>query len=178
MALEEHKAKAPKSVGCMIVTVSDSRNRESDQSGDLLCSLLETGPHRVVDRSIARNNPLDIESAIVRGMQNADAQAIILIGGTGISARDNTTDVVEEYLDKSLDGFGEFFRYLSYEEIGPAAMLSRAVAGLAGGKILLCIPGSPKAVELAMKKLILPELGHMVREATKGIKDADTSPGA
>lgn len=165
MGVEEHKAKAPTSVGCMVVTVSDSRNRESDESGDLICQQLETGGHRLLDRMIVRNSPLEIESAIIRGMRNEEVDAIILNGGTGISPRDNTADVVEEYLDKALDGFGELFRYLSYAEIGPAAMLSRAVGGLAGGKILLSIPGSPGAVSLAMEKLILPELGHMVREA-------------
>ena len=177
MGTDEHKAKSPKTVGCMVVTVSDSRNRENDLSGDLICSLLEEGSQLLVDRVIVKNNPLDIEGAIIRGMQHPEVQAIILSGGTGISPRDNTTDAVEEHLDKSLDGFGELFRYLSFKEIGPSAMLSRAVAGVSGRKVLFSIPGSPKAVELALRKLILPEIGHMVREASKGVKEGGTSPG-
>ena len=167
MGLEEHKAKATKSVGFALVTVSDTRNRETDEGGDRIAALLEEAGHRIVERTLVRDNHLDIESAIIRGMQQAEVQAILLTGGTGVSERDITPEVVEEHFDKVLDGFGELFRWLSYQEIGPAAILSRAVAGISERKVILSIPGSPRAIDLAMEKLILPEIGHLVAEAHK-----------
>ena len=167
MGLEEHRAKASKSVGFALVTVSDTRQRESDEGGDRIASLLEEAGHRVVERSLVRDNHLDIESAIIRGMQHAEVQAILLTGGTGVAERDITPEVVEEHFDKVLDGFGELFRWLSYQEIGPAAILSRAVGGVSDRRLILSIPGSLAAIDLAMEKLILPEIGHLVHEASK-----------
>ncbi len=167
MSLEGHREQATKGVGFALVTVSDSRSRETDEGGDRVAALLEEGGHRIVERTLVRDDHLDIESAIIRGMQHAEVQAILLTGGTGVSERDITPEVVEEHFDKVLDGFGELFRWLSYQEIGPAALLSRAIAGISEGKVLLSIPGSLEAIDLAMKKLILPEIGHLVAEAQK-----------
>jgi molybdenum cofactor biosynthesis protein B len=163
----EHKARAPRSVGCFVVTISDTRTAENDTSGDAIADLLSSAGHRVVGRTIVKDDPQSIREAVMRQLANPDVEFVIATGGTGISSRDSTYEVVGSLLEKRLDGFGELFRMLSYQAIGTAAMMSRAVAGLAGGRIVVSLPGSPDAVRLALEKLLLPEMGHLVQQAKK-----------
>jgi molybdenum cofactor biosynthesis protein B len=167
MSHTEHKATSPAVVHCYVLTVSDTRTEATDSSGTTICDLLRTGSHQVEGRGIVPDDPVMVRDAILEQLTRSDVQVIIATGGTGITSRDSTYDVIAGLLDKTLDGFGELFRMLSYQEIGAAAMLSRAVGGLARGKIVLSLPGSEAAVRLAMTRLILPELGHLVREATR-----------
>jgi len=163
----EHKAHAPKSVGCFILTVSDSKTPETDTSGSLIRELLEKAGHAVVGSAIVKDEPSEVRAVIRSQAATHAVQAIIMTGGTGITSRDSTFEAVEALLDKRLTGFGELFRSLSYQEIGPAAMLSRAQAGVSQGRIVFSLPGSPNACRLALEKLILPELGHLVREVNR-----------
>ena len=142
-----------------MVTASDSRSAETDESGRLIRDLLTAARHRVEYYEVLPDDPSSIRQALLDNLRNLDG--IIVNGGTGIAARDSTIEVVRMLLDKELEGFGELFRYLSYQEIGSAAMLSRALAGVAAGKIVAALPGSPDACRLAMEKLLIPELGHM-----------------
>jgi molybdenum cofactor biosynthesis protein B len=160
----EHKAASPKSVGCYVVTVSDTRTEETDTGGRAIVELLTAAGHRIVGRSLVRDDPEQLRDAIGRHLANPDVQVIITTGGTGITSRDCTFEAVHSMLWKRLDGFGELFRMLSYEEIGSAAMMTRAAAGVARGTAIFLLPGSEHAVRLGMTKLILPELGHVVRE--------------
>ncbi|RIK77071.1 MAG: molybdenum cofactor biosynthesis protein [Planctomycetota bacterium] len=164
---ETHRAAAPASVACAVVTVSDTRTLENDTGGGTVVSLLEAAGHRVMGREIVRDEPDLIRNVISRYSGRSDVDAILLTGGTGLSSRDQTFETVTSLFTKRIDGYGELFRLLSFQEIGAAAMLSRAVGGLIGAKIVLTMPGSPAAVRLAMEKLILPELGHLRREATR-----------
>ena len=168
MSVVEHKAEAPASIGCMIITVSDTRSEETDKSGQLIKQYLQEAGHQTVLYWIVKDERAQIVEAINTGAASEQVDVILLNGGTGIAARDVTYEAVRELLEKELPGFGELFRYLSYaEEIGPAAMLSRAVAGTYRGKAVFSLPGSSGAVRLAMSRLILPELGHVVRELRK-----------
>ncbi|WP_126428054.1 MogA/MoaB family molybdenum cofactor biosynthesis protein [Brevibacillus marinus] len=168
MSVVEHKAEAPASIGCMIITVSDTRTEETDKSGQLIKQYLQEAGHQTVLYRIVKDERAQIVEAINTGAASEQVDVILLNGGTGIAARDVTYEAVRELLEKELPGFGELFRYLSYaEEIGPAAMLSRAVAGTYRGKAVFSLPGSSGAVRLAMSRLILPELGHVVRELRK-----------
>lgn len=160
----DHKALAPKSVRCVVLTVSDTRTAETDTSGRAIAQLLTAAGHEVVDAAIVKDDPSLVRGTVERQLASPDAQAIIVTGGTGITSRDITYEAVANLLEKHLDGFGELFRMLSYEQIGSAAILSRACAGLARGTAIFLLPGSEHAVRLAMTKLILPELGHVVRE--------------
>jgi molybdenum cofactor biosynthesis protein B len=162
-----HKADAPASVACYVITVSDTRTEETDASGRAIADLLCAAGHVVVGRTIVKDDPDQVRSAIERQLSSPDVQAIITTGGTGISSRDGTYEVVSGLLHKRLDGFGELFRMLSYEAIGSSAMMSRACAGLVAGRIVASLPGSEAAVRLAMEKLLIPELGHLVREASR-----------
>lgn len=164
---KEHKHQAPKSVGCMVVTCSDSRTPETDTSGQLIQRLLKEKGHTVVAYHLVKDEPAEIKARIAEGTANDAVQAIIINGGTGISRRDSTFEAVDGMLEKRLDGFGEIFRYLTYQEIGSPAIMSRATAGIVNGRVLFSTPGSENAVRLAMEKLILPELGHLVKELTK-----------
>jgi molybdopterin adenylyltransferase len=164
MSVEEHKAKGKRSINCFVVTVSDTRDESTDQSGQLIKSLLLGEQHQLVGYRIVKDEPAQIEALLRQALANEPVEAIIVNGGTGISPRDGTYEVIAGLLDKRLDGFGEIFRYLSYQDIGSAALMSRAVAGSAQGKILISLPGSKGAVSLAMEKLILPELRHMVSQ--------------
>jgi molybdenum cofactor biosynthesis protein B len=166
-SVEEHRSKGKKTVGCIVITVSDTRSTKTDESGQLISRLLESHGHRLVDYRIVRDEPDEIQSLITDGMTNPEVDALVLTGGTGISKRDTTYEAVQSILEKKLDGFGELFRFLSYQEIGSAAFLSRATAGVASGKVIIALPGSKAAVELAMEKLILPEIGHLVSQAQK-----------
>jgi molybdenum cofactor biosynthesis protein B len=163
----DHKAGAPVSVRCSVITVSDTRTELTDASGRAIVDLLTVAGHRIVGRTIVTDDRHLVRRAIEQQLENTDVQAIITTGGTGITSRDGTYEVVAELLQKRIDGFGELFRMLSYEEIGAAAMLSRACAGLAAGRVVVSLPGSEAAVRLAMERLLIPELGHMVREASR-----------
>ena len=138
---------------------------ETDKGGALVCELLESAGHRIAHRDIIKDEP-DLMRALIEAWQD-DAQAILLTGGTGITARDQTFETVENLFTKPLPGYGELFRMLSYQEIGAAAMLSRATGGLVGKTVVLTMPGSAAAVRLAMEKVILPELNHLVQQANK-----------
>lgn len=168
MSVHEHKQAAPASIRVYVLTVSDTRTVADDKSGQLLRQLLEAGGHQVVGHEIVKDEQAQIEGVLRREVERPETQAVILTGGTGISPRDVSYEAMKNVLEKELTGYGELFRMLSYQEIGAAAMLSRAIAGVTGGKILIATPGSSNAVRLAVEKLILPELGHLVREANKG----------
>lgn len=164
-AAAQHKADAPSSITCAVITVSDTRTVETDKGGALVCEFLESASHRIVHREIIKDEPAPMR-ALIRAWQE-DVQAILLTGGTGITARDQTFETVESLFTKPLPGYGELFRMLSYQDIGSAAMLSRATGGLVGKTIVLTMPGSTAAVRLAMEKVILPELNHLVQQANK-----------
>lgn len=159
---EQHRQKSPASVRCAVITVSDTRTLETDSSGQAAVDLLKAAGHKVVERVIVPDEPAEIESLVQRLATLSGIDAILLTGGTGIAARDQTPDALAKLLTKELPGYGELLRMLSYQEIGPAAMLSRAFGGLVGETVLLTMPGSTAAVRLAMEKLILPELAHLV----------------
>ena len=163
----EHKATAPRSIGCFVLTISDSKTPETDTSGNLIRELLTGAGHTVVGHAIAKDEPVQVTAIIREGCANPALQAFILTGGTGVTSRDSTFEAVEALLDKRLTGFGELFRMLSYPEIGAAAMLSRAQAGVVSRRALFSLPGSPNACRLALEKLILPELGHLLREISR-----------
>ena len=164
MSVAEHKEKGKKSIGCFVLTVSDTRDESTDQSGQLIKNLLAEHGHRMAGYRIVKDEPVEIESLLKQMLKNSEVEAVIVNGGTGIAPRDGTYEVIDRFLDKRLDGFGEIFRFLSYQDIGSAAIMSRAVAGSAQGKVLISLPGSRGAVELAMRRLILPELGHLVSQ--------------
>lgn len=164
MATEEHRAKAAEqSARCAVLTISDTRSEADDTSGRLIRDALMQAGHTVAAYAIVRDEPAEIDTALRKWVvQQLDV--VITSGGTGIARRDTTIEVVERLLDKKLDGFGELFRMLSYEQVQAAAMLSRAVAGLAGETLIFAMPGSRNAVQLGMEKLIVPELKHLVWE--------------
>ncbi|HEX7136529.1 MAG TPA: MogA/MoaB family molybdenum cofactor biosynthesis protein [Vicinamibacterales bacterium] len=162
---KEHKAQAPRSVQCFIITVSDTRTEATDTSGRAIADLLVAAGHRVAGHTIVKDDAELVRDAIIRQLANPDVQAVITTGGTGITSRDSTYEAVSAILQKRLDGFGELFRMLSYEQIGSAAIMSRACAGLSSGRIIIALPGSEAAVRLAMQRLIVPELAHMVQQA-------------
>jgi len=164
MSVEEHKAKGKRSIKCFVVTVSDTRDETTDKSGQLIKSMLTDEKHPLAGYRIVKDEPKEIEARLREALANERVEAVIVNGGTGISPRDGTYEVIVGLLEKRLDGFGEIFRYLSYQDIGSAAIMSRAVAGSAQGKVLISLPGSKGAVRLAMEKLILPELRHMVSQ--------------
>ena len=162
-----HRAAAPDSVAAAVLTVSDTRTTETDTSGRLILDGLAANGHGVVDYRIVPDDPDTIRAILADWVADDRIAAILTNGGTGISRRDTTYDVVAGLLDKRLDGFGELFRMLSYQEIGAAAMLSRAVAGVHQRTLVMTMPGSRNAVALALERLILPELAHLVYEATR-----------
>jgi molybdopterin adenylyltransferase len=161
----DHRKDAPASVRCFVLTISDTRTEANDASGDAIVDLLKGAGHEVVGRHIVRDDPPAVRDVVQSARTSTDV--IITTGGTGITPRDGTYEAVAALLDKRLDGFGELFRMLSYAEIGAAAMLSRAVAGSIGPTAVFSLPGSEHAVRLAMTRLILPEVGHVVRELTR-----------
>ena len=166
-SVAEHRSKGKKRVSCIVLTVSDTRSEKTDESGQLICRLLESEGHGLADYQITRDDLDEIQRLLTEGLKNSAVDVLILTGGTGISKRDQTYEAVESVLEKRLDGFGEIFRFLSYQEVGSAAILSRALAGVASGKVIISLPGSKAAVGLAMEKLVLPEIGHMVSQAQK-----------
>lgn len=163
----EHRSQSPTALRCAVVTVSDTRTLENDTGGGTVVELLKAAGHEVAARQIIPDEPRRMRALLTELVARADMQAVLLTGGTGLSRRDQTYETVSLMLTKEIPGYGELFRWLSFQEIGPAAMLSRAVGGLIGTKVVLTMPGSPAGVRLAMEKVILPELGHLVREATR-----------
>ncbi|PYR68418.1 MAG: molybdenum cofactor biosynthesis protein [Acidobacteria bacterium] len=164
MSVAEHKSHAPASVSCFVLTVSDTRTEANDTGGQTIRDLLETSGHTIAGHAIVRDDPDAVTRTVSGWLADASTQVIITTGGTGITSRDGTYEAIDRLLEKRLTGFGELFRMLSYHQIGPAAMMSRATAGRALGKAIFVLPGSPDAVRLAMTKLILPELGHVVQQ--------------
>jgi molybdenum cofactor biosynthesis protein B len=164
--VSQHKSEAPTSVSCAVITVSDTRTIDTDRGGALLVEMLTAAGHSLAARSIVPDEPAEM-TRLIREQIALGVGAVLMTGGTGISARDQTFETVTSLFQKPLPGYGELFRMLSYEDIGAAAMLSRATGGVIGKTVLLTMPGSPAAVRLAMEKLVLPELAHLVREATK-----------
>jgi molybdenum cofactor biosynthesis protein B len=161
----EHHAQSPRQVRCAVITVSDTRTPTDDRGGATVVELLQAAGHVVCARHIVPDEPGSLRKLMTELVQRGKCQAILLTGGTGLSSRDQTFETVSGLFTKALPGYGELFRMLSFSEIGPAAMLSRAAGGLIGRVVVLTMPGSPAAVRLAMEKLILPELGHLAREA-------------
>jgi molybdenum cofactor biosynthesis protein B len=159
MAVHEHKHRPARPLKVGVITVSDSRTEATDESGNLIRDLVAAAGHQVAYYEVMPDEPQRITEAV--GSHRDALDAIVINGGTGISPRDQTYEAVKGLLDKQLDGFGELFRMLSYQEIGSAAFLSRAIAGVSAGKILVSLPGSPAACRLGMEKLLLPELEHM-----------------
>lgn len=166
---EQHRKEAPATVSCMIVTVSDTRTPETDKSGQLIRELLEAhGGYQIVRYEIVQDDFNGIQELLQQAKTDETVEAVLLNGGTGIAARDTTYEAVKGMLDKEMPGFGEIFRYLSFaEDIGPAAILSRAIAGTMNNTAVFSMPGSSGAVKLAMTRLIVPELGHVMRELYK-----------
>jgi molybdenum cofactor biosynthesis protein B len=172
-APSSHRAYAPADVGCAVLTVSDSRTVETDSSGKLIRELLAAKGHRTVEHAIVVDDLEAIRLAVLRALARADVDAVIATGGTGVSPRDVTPEAVTPLFDKELAGFGELFRMLSFQEIGAAALLSRAVAGTSGGKVVYVLPGSSGAVRLGLERLVIPELAHVVGQLRR--KDAPPS---
>jgi molybdenum cofactor biosynthesis protein B len=166
----EHKSQAPRSIRCFVLTVSDTRTEATDSSGDTIVDLLTLAGHTIAGRRIVKDEPIAVRTVITEQLSadpHSGTQVIITTGGTGITSRDSTFEAIDGLLEKRLDGFGELFRMLSYVQIGSAAMMSRATAGLVKGRIVISLPGSESAVRLGMEKLVLPELGHLVQQAQR-----------
>jgi molybdopterin adenylyltransferase len=166
-SVHRHRESAPEHVRLAVLTISDTRTPENDTGGDTIEELMRGAGQEIVARRIVRDDAARIRTEIVNLLARPDADAVITTGGTGISARDTTYEVVDRMIEKKLDGFGEIFRALSYEEIGAAAILSRAVAGTVGAKLVACLPGSRNAVRLAVEKLLVPEISHVIFELRK-----------
>lgn len=164
---QQHRSEAPSRIGCAVLTLSDTRTLETDSGGQTVVDGLTAAGHEVLVREILREDPDALRSRLVQLGDDPRVDAVLMTGGTGIGSRDQTYQAVSQLVDTPLPGYGELFRMLSYAEIGAAAMLSRAMGGLMGRTVVLSMPGSRAAVRLAMEKLILPELGHLVREARR-----------
>ncbi|MEM7473454.1 MAG: MogA/MoaB family molybdenum cofactor biosynthesis protein [Planctomycetota bacterium] len=162
---QEHRDAAPSALNFAVITVSDTRTLETDKSGQLIVHSMQEGGYQLTERVIVRDEPEQIRGAVEQFGTDETLDVILLTGGTGISPRDQTPEAVVPLLDMEIPGFGEMFRWLSYEEIGPATMLSRAVAGRMGRILVFCLPGSSNAVRLAMEKLLVPELPHLVHHS-------------
>lgn len=167
MSHTEHKQHAREGVKCAVLTLSDSRTRENDDSGGMIRRSLEENGHRVLFYEVMKDDREMLEKTLSKLISDPGVEVIIMNGGTGISKRDITIEVVREFIEKELVGFGELFRFLSYQEIGSAAIMSRALAGVCKGKVLISMPGSKNAVTLGMEKIIIPEIGHMVWDANR-----------
>jgi molybdopterin adenylyltransferase len=167
MSHADHREAAPRAVRCVIVTISDTRTEETDSGGRTIADQLTAAGHQVAGRTLVRDDADLVRSTVERQLAAPGVDVIITTGGTGITSRDSTYEAISGLLHKRLDGFGELFRMLSFEQIGAAAMMSRACAGLAAGRIVISLPGSEAAVRLAMERLIVPELGHMVQQARR-----------
>lgn len=162
---QEHRDASPNSLNFAVLTVSDTRNLETDKSGQLIVQRMEEAKHQLHERIVVPDEPIQIAEQVRRFVAVEGLDVLLLTGGTGISPRDQTPEAVQPLLDIEIPGFGEMFRVLSYEEIGPATMLSRAFAGRIGQLLVFCLPGSSNAVKLAMDKLLVPELPHLVHHS-------------
>lgn len=162
VSIAEHREEAPSQVRCFVLTISDTRLEATDTSGNAIVEALTEAGHEVTGRQIVPDDPDAVRDVVT--LQAGGVQVIVTTGGTGITSRDSTYEAIAGMLEKRLDGFGELFRVLSYQEIGAAAMLSRACAGTIGKTAVFCLPGSEHAVRLAMSTLIAPEIRHVVRE--------------
>ncbi len=170
MSTQEHKQAAPSQVRCKVITVSDTRTEETDKSGKLMKEMLEGAGHKIVEYVIVKDEAEPIKAEVLKGCSNPEIDVVLTNGGTGIAKRDVTIETVQSIFDKEISGFGEIFRMLSYtEDIGSAALLSRAAAGVVNDRAVFSTPGSTGAVRLAMEKLIIPEIGHVVRELKKDL---------
>ena len=167
MSHVDHREAAPRSVRCFIVTISDTRTEDTDTGGRAIVDSLTAAGHRVAGRTLVKDDADLVRSTVELQLAAPEVDVVITTGGTGITSRDSTYEAISGLLHKRLDGFGELFRMLSFEQIGAAAMMSRACAGLAAGRIVISLPGSEAAVRLAMERLIVPELGHMVQQARR-----------
>jgi molybdenum cofactor biosynthesis protein B len=168
MAYQQHRQESQSFIArCAVITLSDTRSEQTDTSGKMIRELLTRDGHEIAHYQIVRDEPAEFEPLLIDLLNREKIDAILTSGGTGISRRDQTISIVEKNLQQHLPGFGELFRMLSFEQIGSGAMLSRAIAGIANGKLIFSMPGSTKAVELAMGKLILPELKHLLFELNK-----------
>ena len=167
MSSAEHKAESPARVRAFVLTVSDTRTVETDTSGKAIVEMLTAAGHVVSGKALEKDEPTRVAELVRQQATLADADVIITTGGTGLSSRDSTFEAIDALLGKKLPGFGELFRMLSYHELGPAAMMSRACAGTIGKVVVLSLPGSENAVRLAMTKLVIPELGHLVQQTRK-----------
>lgn len=166
-SVQGHRESAPESVRIAVLTISDTRTPETDTGGDIIERSMKGVGHEVVAREIVRDEASSIRTVLIDLLARPDVDAVVTTGGTGISGRDTTYEVVDRMIEKKLDGFGEIFRMLSYEEIGAAAVLSRAVAGAIGTKFIASLPGSRNAVRLGAEKLLVPEIAHVVFELRK-----------
>lgn len=164
MAKIPHLDSDLRAINCAIVTVSDTRTVETDRSGQLIQQLLHESGHHVIAYAILQDEPMQIQAELEQLSQQPDLDAILINGGTGIAPRDTTYDAIATLLEKTLPGFGELFRWLSYQDIGSRAMASRAIAGVFCNKLVFSVPGSTGAVKLAMQTLILPELRHLISQ--------------
>jgi molybdenum cofactor biosynthesis protein B len=162
VSVADHRKTAVTGVRCFVLTISDTRTEGTDTSGRAIAELLDAAGHVVIDRAILRDEPREVRDLVAARLGTVDA--IITTGGTGITSRDSTYEAIDALLEKRLDGFGELFRVISYGEIGSAAMLTRAAAGVARSTAVFMLPGSEQAVRLGMARLIVPELGHVIRE--------------
>jgi len=167
MSVEDHRAAARQSVSCAIITVSDSRTEATDRSGDAIAALLLAAGYVVASRTVVPDDPSAIVAAVQLALENPAIHAVITTGGTGVAHRDSTPEAVGPLIEKPLAGFGELFRLLSFAEIGSAAMVSRALAGTSGRKAIFVLPGSEPAARLALNRLIVPELGHILAELAR-----------
>jgi molybdenum cofactor biosynthesis protein B len=167
MSVEQHRSSAPGVLGFGLITVSDSRTPEDDMSGRTLSGLAQVAGHRVEGPVLVPDDVAAIRGAVRGMLARPGVDVVVLTGGTGFSPRDVTLDAVMPLLERPIEGFGELFRFLSYQQVGAAAMLSRAAAGMVGTRAVFLLPGSTKAVSLAMEKLILPEAGHLLAQARR-----------
>ncbi|MBS7656396.1 MAG: MogA/MoaB family molybdenum cofactor biosynthesis protein [Candidatus Bathyarchaeia archaeon] len=168
----KHKADVPKILNFAVIVCSTSRYEEylktgkyGDQSGDLIVQIVKSNGHRVTMRRLVSDDKQEIQRAVLRALRSRKTDVVVTSGGTGISPKDVTIEAVQPLLEKDLPGFGQLFRMLSYEKIGSPALLTRAIAGVAYGKPVFCLPGSPQSVSLALENLILPEAGHILKHA-------------
>jgi molybdenum cofactor biosynthesis protein B len=167
MGVDDHRKKGPKCVRLAIITVSDTRTEKDDFSGMAIVEIMVGAGHEVVRKIMTKDDAGEIQKALRELIEDESVQAVILNGGTGIARRDVTMEAIQHFQEKTMPGFGELFRMLSYQEIGSAAMISRAAAFVSERKVVFCLPGSEKAVRLACSKLVAPELGHLVWEAQR-----------
>jgi molybdenum cofactor biosynthesis protein B len=167
MGHHEHLKLAQQKLKCAVVTFSDTRNKQTDKSGKIIIEQLEKEGHKLVEYFIVKENPAEIKAVCEKLLAHSEVDALVTNGGTGLSGRDSTIEVIRPLLDKELEGFGEIFRFVSFQQIGSAAIMSRATAGIANKKAVFCLPGASKAVKLAMSRIILQQLAHVIFEARR-----------